>query len=148
MNKTDPVLTRSKTGNDTRKPLSSKVAVEDVELDNDLNASRKEISLLWGEQTRYEMDESELARLGLAKRLIRKRQFARAKAVLQFPCPTSSESLNVLGIIHEALKEFDSARECYGQARSKDKNCQAARLNGQRIYELHLFGRSAIPVYL
>ena len=106
------------------------------------------VASLWDRETRSEIEEEELNRFASAKRLIRKRQFERAKAVLQFPHPVSAESLNVLGIIHELLKDFNSARSCYGQARSVDKNCMAAQMNGRRIYELHTFGKSAIPVYL
>lgn len=114
----------------------------------DKSNAKRALSLLCDYQTKADMSEDELRRFASAKRMVRKRNFARAKAVLSSPRPACAESLNLLGVIHESLKEFDAARKCYGDAGLADKDCTAAQMNARRIYELHTFGHSDIPLYL
>lgn len=106
------------------------------------------VSQLWDYQTRAEMDGPELDRYAIAKRLVRKQRFASAKVVLSSPEPKHAESFNLLGLIHESFGNFDDARKCYGRASTLDKECWAPQMNARRIYELHTFGRSRIPMYL
>lgn len=105
-------------------------------------------SLLWDGQTRTKMDDAELDRYATAKRLIRKKRFESARKIMATPEPKHPESLNLLGVVHEALGDNDNARRCYGRAFSTDRDCWAARMNGRRIYELDVFGSSTIPMYL
>lgn len=111
------------------------------------NAERA-VSLLWDYQTRAEMNEDESHRFASAKRMLRKRRFSRAKAILISPRPTCAESFNLLGLIHEALGEFNDARKCYGEASTIERDCTAAQMNARRLYELYTFGHSDIPLYL
>ena len=106
------------------------------------------VSELWDGQTRADMDAPELDRYVMARKLVRKQRFANAKVILSSPVPKHAESFNLLGVIHESLGDFNNARQCYGKAASLDGDCWAAQMNARRVFELHTFGRSRIPMYL
>jgi hypothetical protein len=105
------------------------------------------VARLWDCQTRAEMTGREQEQYGAAKRFFRECQFTCAKEVLASSTLQHAEALNLLGLVHESLKEFEPARKCYGKAVLTDKHYLAAEMNLGRMYELHTFGRSSIPMY-
>ncbi|HLX59779.1 MAG TPA: tetratricopeptide repeat protein [Planctomycetota bacterium] len=130
------------------KRTDSTKAATRVEVRLGSEALKDAVFELWDCQTREEMAPLELDRYVTARKLVRKQRFENAKVVLSSPAPKHAESLNLLGVIYEALGDFNNARQCYGKAASLNGECWAAQMNARRVYELHLFGRSRIPMYL
>jgi Flp pilus assembly protein TadD len=77
--------------------------------------------------------------------------FAEAEAILESlgGCASSDAAcLNLLGIVHEARRQWKAARRCYGKAIFLDHCYEPAQQNMRRLYELYTFGRSAERVAL
>jgi tetratricopeptide (TPR) repeat protein len=64
---------------------------------------------------------------------------------LRFP---DASVLNLFGIIHEARRQWKQARRFYGKATVVDPNYAPAEQNLRRLYELHAFGRTDLPILL
>jgi CheY-like chemotaxis protein len=75
-----------------------------------------------------------------AERLLMKATVHNARA--------SAECFNLLGVAHEAQRNWRLARKYYGKAMRADKTYQPPQLNMRRIYELYAFGRSKQAVAL
>jgi CheY-like chemotaxis protein len=60
----------------------------------------------------------------------------------------AAEYFNLLGILYESQRQWRLARKCYGRAIATEGKYQPAQLNMRRLYELHTFGKSSLPVEL
>jgi tetratricopeptide (TPR) repeat protein len=56
--------------------------------------------------------------------------------------------LNLLGIVHQARRQWKQARRFYGKAMKADRSYAPAEQNMRRLYELHTFGRTDLPIAL
>jgi hypothetical protein len=56
--------------------------------------------------------------------------------------------LNLLGIVHQARQQWKQARRFFGKAMVADRNYAPAEQNLRRLYELHTFGRTNLPILL
>jgi tetratricopeptide (TPR) repeat protein len=56
--------------------------------------------------------------------------------------------LNLLGIVYQARRQWKQARRFYGRAMKADRNYAPAEQNLRRLYELHTFGRTDLPIAL
>jgi tetratricopeptide (TPR) repeat protein len=54
--------------------------------------------------------------------------------------------LNLLGIVHQARRQWKEARRFYGRAMKADGCYAPAERNLRRFYELHTFGATDIPM--
>jgi tetratricopeptide (TPR) repeat protein len=64
---------------------------------------------------------------------------------LHFP---DASVLNLLGIIYQARRQWKQARRFYGKATVVDPSYAPAEQNLRRLYELHTFGRTDLPILL
>lgn len=56
--------------------------------------------------------------------------------------------LNLLGIVCQARRQWKQARRFYGRAMKADRSYAPAEQNMRRLYELHTFGRTDLPIAL
>jgi tetratricopeptide (TPR) repeat protein len=54
--------------------------------------------------------------------------------------------LNLLGIVHQARRQWKQARRFYGRAMKADRQYAPAEQNLRRFYELHTFGSTTLPI--
>jgi uncharacterized protein HemY len=62
--------------------------------------------------------------------------------------PDDARLLNLLGVVCQARREWKAARRFYGRAMKADRKYAPAEQNMRRLYELHTFGRTALPIAL
>lgn len=63
-------------------------------------------------------------------------------------CPYDARCLNLMGIVHEARRDWRMARKFYGRAIAADIRLADAQQNMRRIFELFTFGDSREPIAL
>jgi DNA-binding NtrC family response regulator len=90
--------------------------------------------------------------LGYIRHALKREDLASAESLLEVAAERrnkqAAEYFNLLGVLYEVQRKWRLARKCYGRAISSDGQFEPSQANMRRLYELHTYGKSSLPILL